>query len=92
MSTILDEFRNDQDAAIRIGSPRESEVKDNVGVARLSVGCTGEMWVRDGTRIGTHLRRRHSRSKYLETLYSVEGSTSLIATSIPRYDPTRQEN
>jgi len=39
MSTILDEFRNNKYAAIRIGSPRESEVKDNVGVPRLSARC-----------------------------------------------------
>ena len=39
MSTILDEFRNNKYAAIRIGSPRESEIKDNVGVPRLSVRC-----------------------------------------------------
>lgn len=30
---------------------------------------------------------RHSRSKYFATSYSVEGRTSLIATSIPRYVP-----
>lgn len=28
--------------------------------------------------------RRHSRSKYLATSYSLEGRTSLIATSMPR--------
>jgi hypothetical protein len=56
---------------------------------RLSVRDERE---RNGTRIRTHLRRRHSLSKYLETSYSVEGSTSLIATSIPRYDPRIQES
>jgi len=32
---------------------------------------------------------RHSRSKYLATSYSVDGRTSLIATSIPRYVPDK---
>jgi hypothetical protein len=33
---------------------------------------------------GADFIRRHSLSKYFATSYSVEGSTSLIATSMPR--------
>jgi hypothetical protein len=35
--------------------------------------------------------RRHSRSKYLDTSYDVDGRTSLIATSMPRYVPGGKE-
>jgi len=53
MSTILDEFRNDKNAAIRVGSATESEVEDNIGVPRLSVRCVvrcGRDMVREFTR------------------------------------------
>ena len=37
MPTILDKFRDDEDATIGLGGAREPKIEDNVGVSRLSV-------------------------------------------------------